>query len=112
MAIERRQSVVPLNNPDSEQHRRQIAQGLNQALDGKLNSTGTVTLTASVTTTVITDQKIGTDSRIILFPTTANAAADIAAGDVYISSKGKKTATITHPSNANADKTYDYVILG
>jgi len=110
MAIERRQNHVALSNPDDVIHRREIAQGVNNALDGILNSTGTVTLTENITTTVILDQRIGVDSYIKLSPTSANAAAIVAS--IYISSKGKKTATVTHTSDANTDKTFDYLIIG
>ena len=45
-------------------------------------------------------------------PQTANASSEMASGGMYVSSRGKQTFTITHPNNANADKTFGYVVLG
>ena len=99
-------AAVPLSDPTP----RQLAQAINLATDGKLNSVGGVTLTENVTTTVLLDKRMGVDSVLLFIPTSANAAAIIAS--IYVSSKGKETATITHTSDANTDKTYDYIIIG
>jgi hypothetical protein len=99
-------AAVPLTDPTP----RQLAQAINLATDGKLNSIGEVTLTENVTTTIILDKRMGVDSVLLLFPTSANAVAIIAS--VYVSFKGKETATITHTSDANTDKTFDYIIIG
>lgn len=81
---------------------------------GEINKThkGSCTLTASAATTTVTDTNVQTASRIILFPTSANAAADVgSATGVYVSTKTAGTSfIITHPNNANADKTFDYII--
>lgn len=84
-----------------------------QPMAGKLNAVGSVTLTANAATTVYTDPRLGGESYIGLMPTTANAAADVgAAGSVWIDAQGDGTATIHHPNNANADKTYTTLIIG
>ena len=49
---------VPVSMPDNSQHLRLISNTVNNTLDGKLNSTGSVTLTASATTTTLTDRRI------------------------------------------------------
>ena len=46
---------VPLSMPDNSQHLRLVSSTLNNVMDGKLNSTGTITLTASATSTTLTD---------------------------------------------------------
>ena len=38
---------VPISIPDSALHLRVVSQALNNTIDGKLNSTGNITLTAS-----------------------------------------------------------------
>ena len=81
----------------------------------RINETqkGSCTLTANSTTTTISDTNvIGSSTRIILFPTSANAAADVgSATSVYVSTKTAGTGfVITHPNNANTDKTFDYII--
>lgn len=78
------------------------------------DKTGTVTLTANVASTTITDARIASTSAIVLVPTTANAAAEIGAGTMYVSETGRLhgTAVITHANNAQTDRTYRYVIAG
>ena len=102
--------VAPIVNPMADEHRKQIAIVLNNSLDGKLNSTGSITLTASATTTVLADRRLGIDSVISFMPTTANASAGITS--LYVSSQGKQTATLTHANNGQTDRTYKYIIIG
>ena len=49
---------VPLSIPDTGQHLRLVSTSLNNTINGKLNSTGTITLRASQTTTTLTDARI------------------------------------------------------
>lgn len=79
---------------------------------GKLACTGTVTLTANATSTTVADVRAGAHSFFGLCPLTANAASTQAAGNVYISTRGKRTFTIAHPNSVAADKTFSYVVLG
>ncbi len=89
---------------------RQIAEVVNRTIDGKLNSTGSVTLTASATSTVVAEARSGPDSVVLFMPTTANAAAELAT--MFVSSRGKQTFTITHANNAQTDRTFKYVVIG
>lgn len=91
---------------------REVATIVNNILDGKINATGTVTLTASAALTAVTEGRAGATSVILFMPTTANAAAEQAAGGMYVSSRGKQTFTITHANNAQTDRTYDYIVIG
>ena len=91
---------------------REVATIVNNILDGKINSTGTVTLTASAATTVVTEDRTGATSVILFMPTTANAAAEQAAGGMFVSSRGKQTFTITHANNSQADRVFDYIVIG
>ena len=87
---------------------RQVAEVVNNTMNGKTNNTGSVTLTASTTTTTITDERLGFDSVILLSPLTANAATLTP----YISTKAKGSVVITHANTANADQDFDYIIVG
>ena len=89
---------------------RLVAEAVNRLYDGKINALGDVTLTANQATTTLTDLRIGPQSFIGFMPTTANAAAELTA--LYVSSRGKQTATLTHNNAASADRTYRYVVLG
>jgi hypothetical protein len=86
---------------------RQIVAGI---MDGKINATGAVTLTASDTTTTLTDPRIGAGSVILFMAMTANAKT--AAANLYVSARTSGSATLTHASSANVDQTFGYVILG
>ena len=87
---------------------RDVAEVVNNAVNGKTNNTGTVTLAASTTTTTLNDERLGFDSVILLSPLTANAAAQ----NPYISTKAKGSVVITHTSVASADLNFDYIIVG
>lgn len=104
--------AAPLEYTDEREHRRLIAEVVNNNQNGKINATGTVTLTASQATTTLSDNRIGPNSVILFMPTTANAAAEVGAGGFYVSARGEKTATLTHANNAQSDRTYAYAILG
>ena len=86
----------------------QTATAINQAINGKLNSTGTITLTNSATTTTITNPLIFTTSRIFLFSVTADAAASI--DSTYVSALAEGSATLTHANNT-LTRTFNYVVL-
>ena len=94
--------VVPISIPDHSLHLRLVSSSLNNTINGKLNSTGSLTLTASATTTTLTDERIGGNSVILFMPTTANANT----------ARGEKTATLTHASSGNTDQTFGYVVIG
>lgn len=92
---------------------------LQQALNGRSNASGVVTLKASATQTTVnpTDatnpgaQNVSPNSRIFLFPTTPHAAAELAAGGCYIarSDIARQQFKITHANNAQTDRTFFYV---
>jgi hypothetical protein len=91
---------------------RAVAAVVNRMLQGGLNCAGTITLTPSAGSTLVSDPRASGTSRIVLFPTTSNAAAELGNGSVYISGKAKGSFTLAHANNAQSDRTFDYVILG
>ena len=91
---------------------QQVAFVVNNILDGKINSTGTVTLTASTTTTTISDNRVGENSVILFMPTTANASAEQGAGTMFVATRAKQSFTITHANNAQTDRTFAYSVIG
>ena len=102
--------TVPLSIPDQGQHLRLVSTSLNNTINGKLNSTGTITLAANATTTTLTDARIGGNSVILFTPTTSNGAT--ANANLFVSAKASGTATLTHASSSNTDQTFDYVVIG
>lgn len=91
---------------------REIATVVNGILDGKTNNFGEITLDANQGSTTFTDFRISKDSVILLEPTTANAAAALATTYRSATSVPNHTFTLTHTNDANADKTFNYVVVG
>ena len=100
---------VEIDWHDEKEHRRKLAEGINNLGEGKLRSTGRVTLAPGVATTVLNDARIGPSSYVGFSPLSANAKAE---GDPWRSNQGKGTVTLNHANNAQVDRTYDYVVLG
>jgi hypothetical protein len=98
---------VPAYYPDVEEHRRLLANSLNNVIEGKINSTGSITLENSVTTTDLEDDRIGIDSVILLMPTTSDAAAE----NIYFSAQDKGVVTLNHTSNTTS-RIFKYVVIG
>lgn len=83
---------------------------VNNIVQGKINATGTVTLTAGAATTTITDARITAGSYIGFMPRTANAA--LALSLLRVTSRTKGSATITHGNDPATDKTFTYCVIG
>lgn len=105
-------SLPPQQSNDDAQWQRQSAAWIAEANQGHLNNTGSVTLSASSNTTVVVDNRAGSNSHISFTALTANAAAEVRNGTLYVSTQGKGTFTITHANNAQTDRTLSYSILG
>jgi hypothetical protein len=87
------------------------ARALVRALEPLLepNRGGSVTLTASSTTTTVSDGRAAKGRRVLLTPTSATAAT--AATSVYVSAVAAGTFTLTHNSDAATDRTFTYQIV-
>lgn len=105
---------VPLESTDDRQHRRQVAVAVNRTLSGRLNNTGDMTLAANSAATILKDQRLAPTSWIQFDPMTANAAAELAAGTMYVTAANRQTGafTITHANAGTTDRTFRYAILG
>lgn len=104
---------------------KKINLAIQQLAAGRSNANGTVTLTINVATTVVTTAT-GTcapasitpsgiaipASHVSLEALTANAAAEVGNGTIYISAVGKDTFTITHANSATAGRTFSFGIQG
>ena len=94
---------------------KKIVLAIQQLAAGRSNAVGTVTLaTGSATTVVVPTQSgmIAPGSTPILTPTTANAAAELASGNMYVSLVGRDTFTITHTNSATTGRTFLFAIHG
>lgn len=89
-----------------------IVHALNRMNSGKINVSADVTLTPSATTTDVEDSRLSVDSVILFDAMTANAAAELAAGSCYISSRLNGICTITHANAGSTDRTFRLLIIG
>jgi hypothetical protein len=79
---------------------RDIAQAVNQIIDGRTSNTCEFELTAStVVTTVVRPNRIAENSSVHIQATNANAASEIAS--IYISDVRNGEFDVTHPSNTS-----------
>ena len=101
----------PKVNPKEDDVRR-VSVAVNLLADNRSDGYGSFTLTANTATTVVTEAKVANYSTIIMTPTTANAAAELGAGTIYVSAKADGSFTLTHASNAQVDRTFDYTWSG
>ena len=87
---------------------------LQQVRNGKLEIVGELTLTAGAASTAVTDIRVSPQSVIVWHPRTANAAAELAAGPMYVTdaNMGNGTFTVTHANNAQVDRTFRFAVLG
>jgi hypothetical protein len=95
-----------------EKDLRKFALSLQQLAAGRSNAVGTVTLITSVGTTTVTTLNCADGSTPILTPTTANAAAEIGNGTMYVSAVANNSFTVTHANSATTGRTFRYAILG
>lgn len=74
--------------------------------------TGLLTLTAGAASTTLTHPMIRFNAPILLQPTTANAAAEIGAGTIFLpeASRNNGSAVFTHANNGQTDRTFRYFI--
>lgn len=99
--------------PADPQERRQY-EALQLMRRGKLECVGEVTLTAGAASTAVSDTRVSIQSVIVWHPKTANAAAELANGTMYVTDAniGSGTFTITHANNAQTDREFRFAILG
>jgi hypothetical protein len=90
---------------EERDHRRLIAQTVAERC-------GLLTLTANSPSTVLADARLRFDGTLILVPTSANAAAELANGTLWVPESGRVngSVTIVHANNVQTDRTYRYLI--
>ena len=107
-------SFLHLPPPPSDNYGRRMHEVIGQMRSGKLEVVGEFTLTANVASTVLNDVRISPQSVIVWHPRTANAAAEMANGTMYITdaNMANASATVTHANNAQTDRSFRYAVIG
>ncbi|MGB8840087.1 MAG: hypothetical protein WCC64_03350 [Aliidongia sp.] len=102
---------APTDLVKAAEHRRQLAEGVNRVNQGHLNACLFVTLAANEPTTTVVDSRISKQTCASFMPQTADAAAEIAGGAMYVACTNG-LLTISHANNAKADRTFTMSMIG
>lgn len=99
---------------DAARYTRVLWDALYKARRGKLECVVEVTLTANAATTTVIDERISGQTFIGFDPRTANAAAELAAGTMYVLDANRTNGqiVITHANNAQTDRRYFLCLIG
>jgi hypothetical protein len=100
-------TLTHANNANVDQTFRYV---INNAIGGGSLASGTFTLNASATSTVVPSASVTPVSVILWAPVTANAASQMAT--LECGTIGTGSFTLTHASNPNVDQTFKYVVSG
>jgi hypothetical protein len=103
-------SALQLSPSETQLYR--VVNAVRQLMQGRSNAAGTVTLAPGAASTTVSAPNCAPSAQVFLFPRTAHAAAELAAGGCYVSAVGSGTFTLTHANNAQADRTFSYVCFG
>ena len=89
-----------------------VALSIQQALEGKVRSTGQFTLTALTSQSTLTDARIAPNSFLSFWPRTASATTEQATGSMYSLTQANGSAVIAHSNLTASDRSFTYVVLG
>ena len=96
------------NSQLNENFLKKIVLVVNLLMNGKVNNTGELTLSASTTSTVVQNGLVNVNSVII--PVAYSATAASATGVRTVA--GDKQFTIYHNNTADLDRVFRYVVIG
>lgn len=97
---------------------RAVAEVVNNAMNGKTNNTGTITLPSSGggggggggATYTVTDERAGFDSVILFMPLSNTSAGKLAS--IFVSARNKGNFVVTYNNSGSTDIELAYIILG
>lgn len=100
--------------PSSDPVVRRLHEVVQQMRRGKMECVAEVTLTANAATTVLNFKGLSPQSVVIFDPKTANAAAELYGGTMYVltANRGNNAWTITHANNAQVDRVFQAAVIG
>lgn len=93
----------------NEKDPQRLSAALRQVLEGRSNATGTFTITANVTSTLVTAPNCSTSSFVFLSPVTTHAAWHMAT-TYTVPANG--SFRVIHASNATTDSMFGFIVLG
>lgn len=89
-----------------------IVRAVRELFEGRSNAVGAFTLMANTASTTVMAVNCGAGCTVLAFPKTANAAAEIGNGTMYIGTVSNGSFVVTHANNAQTDRTFLYAALG
>jgi hypothetical protein len=96
----------------SESDPYKLVRAIRELFEGRSNAVGSFTLTAAAGSTVVTAANCGSGCTVLCTPKTANAAAEVGNGTMYIGTVANGSFTVTHANNAQTDRTFLYAAFG
>jgi len=91
---------------------RKVVNAVKELVEGRSNAVGTFTLTANAPSTTVDAMNCGAGSVPLLTPTTANAAAELGNGTLYVGTVSAGSFIVSHANNAQIDRTFKYAAFG
>ena len=91
---------------------RRVVQSVRELVEGRHNAASRFTLTPGTTTTVVEHPNCSLDCEPQFSPRTANAAAEVGNGTIWISDVGQGSFTVRHANNGQADRIYGFTVSG
>ena len=96
----------------SETDLKKVVLAIQQLAAGRSNAVGIVTLVTGAASTTVIDKNCAAGSVPIAVPVTANAAAEIGNGTLFISAVTNGSFTISHANSATPGRTFLYALIG
>ncbi len=91
---------------------KKVVLAVQQLAAGRSNATGRVTLVTGASTTTVSDPNCAASTVPLLVPGSANAAAEVGNGTMYVSAVANGSFTITHANSAVTGRTFLYALQG
>lgn len=106
----RRYKVPAQYDEDKERWLRDISLSIHNLFQGKINNTASGTLAHGLTSTTVSDARVGPNSVISPMPTNGNAGAAFATW--FVKGRTQGSFVIDHVSTSTSDCTFDYTVIG
>jgi hypothetical protein len=99
---------------DVQSYLRRLWDALYKLRQGKTENVLEVTLTPNASSTTVRDPRISPQSVLAWHATTANAAAELVSGSMFVADAGMGdgTAIVSHRNNSQTDRAFRVAIIG
>jgi hypothetical protein len=106
----RRYKIPQQFDTDKDRWLRELSVAVHNLFQGKMNNTARATLSHGLTSTTVSDARVGPNSVIQPMPTNLNAA--FAFTTWAVSSRTNGSFIVQHVSTSTSDCTFDYSVIG